>query len=228
MVAYGFDITVKNGVGPDGLQRLWRVLPVVVRVGVSSNVEVIGSWRGGLVARSTDGTKHSDWGDPSVFTKVTLTDTGSPIPIGVMFGFKIPSTRYLPHRLGSDATDLYFQLLASHTSGRAEIRVSGGAAIIGDPLHAGSQDDLLTGSAMVIVRPADTWGLFGELRGFTGPKEDDDKLQFRGGAGFDAGIGTMTLYGNARLAGSTIDFGTAFEATGSWGCGVSLSHLMTF
>jgi len=225
-VTTGFDLSVKSGAAGAELRRLWRVLPAVVRLGVSRNVEVIGTWRGGLVARAADGEGHSDWGDPSLFTKISLTDSGAPVGAGVMFGFKIPSTRYLPHRLGTDATDLYFRLLVTGRSGPLEFRVNGGAAIIGDPLHTGSQDDLLTASSMIVIRAASRWTVFGELAGFTGPKEDDDKLQFRGGAAFGAGFGSVALYGNAQLAGTRADFGTAFEGTASWGFGLSVTHLI--
>jgi len=224
LVSYGADLGVKNGVAAGEPARLWRVLPVTARVGVSSNVDVTASWRGRLIARSSDGAPHADWGDPSLFTKVTLTDSGATPAAAVSFGFKVPSTRYLPHRLGSDAADLYFRALGSTTFSGGEVRFHLGAAIVGDPRFTGSQDDMLTGSVMLIVRPAGGWDLFGELHGFTGPKEEDDKLQLRGGAGVDAGFGTVSVYGNARLAGSAIDFGTAFEATGSWGVGLSVTH----
>jgi hypothetical protein len=228
LAGYGVDLAVKEGVGQGELRRLWRVFPFAVRMGVSPNVDVIAAWRGGLVARSGDGEKHSDWGDPSVFAKITLTDSGSPLSAGAMFGFKVPSTRYLPHRLGSDAADLYFQAIAGRSFGGGEIRLNAGVAIIGDPRFAGSQDDMLTGSATFIVRPADGWEMFTGLYGFTGPREDDDKLQLRGGVGVGAGIGTVTVYGNARLAGSPVDFGTAFEGTGSWGIGASMTHHIAF
>ncbi len=225
-VSAGFDLGVKNGVGPDEPARLWRVLPAGIRIGVARNVEIAGTWRGGLLARSGDGEQHSDWGDPGLFTKITFTDSGSTSSAGVMFGFKIPSTRHLPHKLGSDAADLYFRFLASRESGPAELRVNCGVAIVGDPRFAGSQDDLLTGSAMFILRPGDGWTWFGELCGFTGPKDDDDKVQFRGGAGFDAGFGKVGLYGNARVGGGPVDFGTAFDASGSWGVGISFSRVI--
>jgi len=109
-----------------------------------------------------------------------------------------------------------------------EGRLNVGAAIVGDARAAGSQDDMLAGSAMLVARPGPGWSVFAEICGFTGPKEDDDKLQFRGGAGADAGFVAVSLYGNARLAGTPVDFGTAFEATGSWGLGVSFSHNLRF
>jgi len=227
-VSAGSDLGGKNGAAPDEPARLWRVLPAGFRIGVARNVEVAGTWRGGLLARSGDGMDHSDWGDPSLFTKITITDSGSASAAAVMFGFKIPSTRHLPHKLGSDAADLYFRFLASRESGPVEIRMNGGVAIIGDPRYAGSQDDLLTGSAMFIVRPADGWTGFVEMWGFTGPKDDDDKAEFRGGAGFDAGFGKVGMYASARVAGSPVDFGTAFEASGSWGVGFSFSRVFDF
>ena len=227
-VSYGLDYSVKNGVDAGDLRKLTRVLPLSVRFGVSRGVDVIVGWRGGLIARSADGAKYSDWGDPSVSTKITLTDSGRPVAAGLMFGFKIPSTRYLPHRLGSDAADVYIQAVAAQIFSGGEFRVNAGVAISGDPRFAGSQDDMLTGSAILMITPAGPFGVFVELAGFTGPKEDDDKLQCRGGTSFDAGFGTVTLYGNAQLAGNARDFGTAFEATGSWGIGASLTHTVSF
>jgi len=90
LLSYGADLSVKSAAAGEELGRLWRVLPISLRIGISRNVDVIGSWRGGLVARSADGGKHCDWGDPSFFTKITLTDTGGPTAAALAFGFKVP------------------------------------------------------------------------------------------------------------------------------------------
>lgn len=234
-VSYGAEYVVKDGrldaVFEGGshtlpaLRYLTRVLPFSVRIGVSANVDVIVGWRGGLIARPDIGPSHSDWGDPSLTTKITLTDTGGPAAAGILFGVKLPSTRYLPAGLGSDAMDAYLLATVSRRfAPGGELRANAGVGIVGDPRFAGSQDDIFTGSAMALWRPAERLALFAEVYGFTGPREDDDKLQLRGGGSFESPIGTVTLYGLTRLAGNPYDFGTAFAGSPEWGIGGSLTH----
>ncbi len=234
-ISYGAEYAVKDDrldiIYEDGshslppLRYLTRVLPFSVRIGVSPNVDVIVGWRGGLIARPDIGASRSDWGDPSLTTKITLTDTGGPAAAGILFGVKLPSTRFLPAGLGSDAMDAYLLATVSRRfAPRGEVRANAGVGIIGDPRFAGSQDDILTGSALAHWRPADRVALFAEMWGFTGPREDDDKLQLRGGGSFESPIGTVTLYGLARLAGNAFDFGTAFAGSPEWGIGGSLTH----
>lgn len=208
--------------------ELTRILPFSVRAGISSNADVIVSWRGRLSASDATGRRMEDWGDPSIFTKITFTDSASPASAGALFGFKIPSSRYLPARLGSDAMDGWILATAGRRWERVELRINAGLGILGDPLHTGSQDDVLTGSAYASVEPPAAPALFAEVHGFTGPKEDDDKLQLRGGLSVGTPVGTVTAYGFCQAAGDESDFGTAFVATASWGFGASLTHRFRF
>ena len=231
-LSYGAEYSVKDAgfvlpvypPMPGEVRELTRLFPLSIRIGVAANVDVIVGWRGRLIARTGGDATYTDWGDPSVFTKITLTDTGRPFAAGVLFGVKIPSARYLPARLGSDAMDAWFLAASAWRFVNGEIRLNAGAAIVGDPRFTGSQDDMITGSALALWRPLTGAAFFVELYGFTGPKEEDDKLQLRGGTSLDAPFGTFSLYALGRVAGSPYDFSTAFLGTPEWGIGASLSH----
>jgi hypothetical protein len=224
-LSFGFERSGKDDSHPAGeLRSLTRILPASARFGLSDNVDVIAIWRGRLVAETGDGTGYEDWGDPSLFTKITLTDTGLPYAAGVLFGFKLPSSRFLPARLGSDAMDGYLLAAFTHRSGGFEARANAGLGVIGDPRNTGSQDDILTGSVLALWRPGGGVEIHAEAYGFTGPKEEDDKLQLRGGASVGLPFGTLTAYGFGRIAGSAYDFATAFTGSAAWGVGASLSH----
>ncbi len=221
------DVTVNNSppaIPPTPSPFLTRLMPLSARIGVSHNVDLIFGWRGRLIGSVDNGQTYRDWGDPSVITKITLTDTGLVSAAGLLIGVKLPSARYLPARLGSDAMDAYFLATFSHRFGRGEFRANAGVGIIGDPRFTGSQDDIFTGSALVLARAVEQFAIYTELYGFTGPRENDDKLQLRGGASFDAPFATLSVYALGRIAGNRYDFSTAFLATPEWGIGASLTH----
>lgn len=222
-IAVGADYAVKNRSVPGSdMNRLLRLFPFEARFGVAHNVDITVGWRGRLVARAENGTAFSDWGDPYLSTKVVLTDTGSPGPAVALFSeVKIPSSRYLPHRLGSDATDVFLKLLLSQTAGEFTVRVNAGLCIIGDPRAPGSQDDIYSGSIAVALPPAGGVTTFVEVYGFTGPRDDDDKLQVAGGFAGRIGPGEILLSGRHKISGTPYDFGTAFESSEAWGVAVA-------
>lgn len=213
---------------PDA-DRLLRLFPVEARFGAAKNVDVVAGWRGRLIARTGGGTRYTDWGDPYLATKVVLTDSAARAPaVALWWEVKIPSTRYLPARLGSDATDVFFRFLFTHASSSVTVRVNAVFGIIGNPRAPGSQDDIYGGSLMLQTNPAGWAWAFAELSGFTGPREDDDKLQAAAGFGIAAGEGEIGVSVRRRLSGSPVDYGTAFEMSEMWGIAAVYAHRLAF
>lgn len=225
-ISAGADYARKSGSFPDDeMSRLLRLCALDLRVGVARNVDVTAGWRGRLIAESEDGTSYSDWGDPTLSTKVVLTDSGALRPaLALLSEVKLPSTRHLPHRLGSDATDFYFRVLLSHHLDRFILHVNAGFGIIGDPRAPGSQDDIFTGSVAFMVRPAEAVHLFTELYGFTGARENDEKLQIAAGVSAGLGEGEITFSARRKVSGTAFDFSTGFDASELWGIALGYSH----
>lgn len=228
------DPGVAGGAGdagpvPPRLRRLTRIPTFLARAGAAENVDVIAGWSGRLFAADAGGASHADWGDPFLAASIAVAGAGGPSVVAVLFGVKLPSTRYLPAGLGNDATDAFFLGSWGGRFDRFEARVAAGAAIVGDPRNTGSQDDLLAGSASGVWRASDGVSLLAELFGFTGPREGDDKLRLRAGVSVAPGGGppnpgwSVTLHGLGRIAGDRRDFATAFLGTADWGFGATVT-----
>lgn len=210
---------------PGAPRTLWRVPSVSLRWGAADNVDVRFDWSGRLLARYEGGVSGSDWGDPVVSTVITAVAEGETRPaLGLRTAVKLPSTSYMPYYLGSDQTDFSFALLASRHLGQSEFRVNLGLGIIGNPRELGSQDDIYTASAALLVPLADDLGIFGELYGESGYKEDDDKLLVRSGVSGTTGCWRLELHGAVRVAGTGWDFGPAFSASEDWSIGFGFAR----
>ena len=221
-VGLGTEFLSRQYVGSaDDPQSEWRVAAFALRLGIAENVNFDVEWKGGLIARISDGKKGSDWGDITVATKINVREENDILPaLGIRSAVKLPNTSYLPYKLGNDLTDYYFHILASKHYGPAEVRISVGLGIVGNPAGSSSQDDIYMGSAAVtmpIEEPAD---VFLELYGFTGPFDNTKKLLTRGGLVVDSFGLRWGVYGSRRLIGNSFDFGSAFEASQDWSVGM--------
>ncbi|MGH2568435.1 MAG: hypothetical protein ACRDGA_08865 [Bacteroidota bacterium] len=213
---------------PNTAESLTRLAMVGWHQGVAENVNIDLDWRGYLFATLGNGTRVNDWGDLTISTRVRIVNEKMNVPaIGFRTSVKLPNTKFIPHGLGSNQTDYYGHLLLAKHLGTVETRVNAGFGIVGDPKNIGSQDDVYLLATAVVV-PANSWlSLFAEVYGLVGYYDDDDKLVARfGSSAYFAGF-EWNLYGSARLAGSTIDIGGAFEVSESWGIGFAVKKALS-
>lgn len=220
----GFEYLAKS-VAPsqNAPQTLLRVLLAGLHQGVAENVNFDLQWRGGLFSQWGNGKRYFDWGDLSVWTKITFFKEKDGIPsFGIRTGVKLPNTRYVPSRLGSNQTDFHSQVLVSRRLTSVELRGNFTFSIVGDPNSAGFQDDIYSAQFAALLQITDHDRMFVELHGRTGYQDHDDKAVVRAGFVVEETFLTWTLYGSARLAGNSRDFGTAFDCSETWGVGLFL------
>jgi hypothetical protein len=101
------------------------------------------------------GDSTSDFGNLWFGTKIRFTEERAGAPsIGFRFAVELPNTSN-ESGLGNDETNFLGAILLTKTFGKAKVAANAGLAILGDPLDAGSQDDLYTyGLALIYaVRP---------------------------------------------------------------------------
>lgn len=211
---------------PVKLRRFGRL---AAHFGVSSNVDFSADWKGGLVGTYADGRTDSDWGDLTVTTKIGVVggDTTG-FSLALRSSVKLPNTSRLPHKLGSDATDYYFQIILSHATAVLELRAAIGFGIIGSPRTSNSQDDIYTFGGAALYPSGGALRTFVELSGFVSSLEVNNKVVARGGCAMTILGVQLHVYGSARIAGSARDYGTAFELTESWGIGGLLLYTIHF
>ncbi|MDA2926905.1 hypothetical protein MYX78_06675 [Acidobacteria bacterium AH-259-G07] len=114
------------------------------------------------------GNSTSDVGDFSLATKVRLKEENGGWPaLGFRFGVELPNASN-EDGLGNDETNVFGSLLLQKQFGKLKFLTNLGVAILGDPVVAGSQDDLFTyGVALIYpVHPqvnllADAYGRAG-------------------------------------------------------------------
>jgi hypothetical protein len=212
---------------PDAPRSEWRAGLLALRLGVADNVNFDLEWRGRLIAKSANGTPAQDWGDLTVATKIHILDEGETLPaIGIRSAVKLPNTTHSPHKLGSNQTDYFFHILAAKTVSSVEFHVNGGLGIIGNPVYAGFQDDIYIAGVAAVVPAGNLPRLFLELYGFTGSAAENNKLLARLGFVVEVWDIELNIFGSKRIAGSSDDFGSAFEASEDFGVGVFVSRLV--
>ncbi len=223
----GFEYLAKNRPpAPDLPRSLLRLFVVAMHYGVADNVNFDLDWRGGLLATFENGQHGSDWGDLIVSTRINLFHgQSSPTAVGLLTAVKLPSTSYLPHRLGSDQTDFYARLLLANSSPGIQTRMNVGLSILGDPKAAGSQDDVYSFYGAVLFPVGEATRLFTEMIGLTGYRDDDAKLVSRLGVAANTGLLEWNLFGSVRLAGNNRDFATAFDLSENWSIGIMVSKM---
>jgi hypothetical protein len=205
----------------DAPLTMTRAFVLSVHHGVAENVNFDLDWRGGLFATMQNGERVSDWGDLWITTKINFVREGTAWPsVSTRNTVKLPNTRYLPHKLGSNETDYFGQLLLTKHTGSVEWRLNIGLGIIGDPESKNVQDDIYSAGIAALVPVSGATTFFVESVGFTGYFDGDDKLALRAGGSTLLGGLEVHWFGSARIGGQRRDTGAAFELSEDWGVGV--------
>ncbi len=160
---------------------LMRLGVTTIRVGVGEYAEfqISGVMRDFLtVARRTpavispkiNGDSTSDFGDLILGTKLKLAgEKGARPALGFQFAVQLPNASN-ESGLGTDETKFYARILLSKRAGRAQVLGNLGLAILGSPVQANSQADMITYGAGFILPVRNNLDLVGEFHGRTGPE----------------------------------------------------------
>lgn len=143
------------------------------------------------------GDRTNDFGDLTITTKIRLKKQSGKWPgLAKSFGVQLPNASQ-SRGLGNDETNFFSSLLAEKRLGRVDAVVNVGLAILGDPIDAGAQDDLLTYGLAFLCPINSGFQLVGEVSGRAGAgglgTEEQTRLrvgaQIRTGAfTWDAGL----------------------------------------
>lgn len=160
---------------------LTRVGVIGVRTGVGENVEIqlLGTAQNILnvenrfTAPNTSqlnfsGNSTSDIGNLTMATKVRLKEETAYIPaLGFRFGAELPNTSN-ENGLGTDETNVFSGMLLEKQFGKLRVLANFGLEILGDPVSAGSQDDLLAYGVAFVYPAHDRFNLLVDTYGRTG------------------------------------------------------------
>ena len=153
-----------------------------LRVGVADNVEL---QVGGVVQNvlgiensfsapntpqlNFSGNSTNDFGDFTLATKVGLRNHGASGPaIAFRFGMELPNASN-ESGLGNDETNVFSSVLIEEIFGQLRVLGNAGIVILGDPVTAGSQDDLFTYGLAAIFKVNPRINLLINLHGREGP-----------------------------------------------------------
>lgn len=207
----GFDF-LQDAVFPlSGLKGdLTNAAVIGTRFGMGSRVEVQMLWTvrqflninerfdaPGSGDLNIPGNSTSDFGNLNLATKVKLVSLqqGS-LVIASRFGVELPNTSN-QKGLGTDETNFFTHLLVEKRLSRVDLIGNLGLAILGDPVDAGAQDDLLTYGFAVIAEATPRLNVLAEINGRTGPGGigTEEQSRIRAGIQFEAGGVTWDLAG---------------------------------
>jgi hypothetical protein len=114
---------------------------------------------------SIDGARTSAVDDFVIATKLRLLNEGPRRPaIGLRFATRLPNASN-ESGLGQDTTDFFVSFLLGKTVGRVRWVSNAGLAIVGDPVVAARQEDLLTFGMSLAGRLGRGWELVSEYNG---------------------------------------------------------------
>ena len=129
------------------------------------------------------GNATSDFGDLVLATKLRLLQERASKPaMAFKFSVQLPNASN-ESGLGTDETGFYASLLLSKRFGEAQLLGNVGLAILGSPVRANSQSDLLTYGLGLIVPVNPKISLVGEIHGRQGPDQvgNESRSQVCGG-----------------------------------------------
>ncbi len=179
----GFDFLQDAVFRLSGLEGdLTRLAVVGLRIGAGKKVEIRLSWtaqqflnvRRRFPAPNSDllnfsGNSTSDVGDLLMSTKARFVDESGRRPaVGFEFGVQLPNGA-TERGLSTDETNFYSSLLVQKNLGRLRLIGNVGLAILGDPLSAGAQDDLLSYGLAAEYSVTPELSLLGDWYGRAGP-----------------------------------------------------------
>ncbi|MFB3903077.1 MAG: transporter [Acidobacteriota bacterium] len=115
------------------------------------------------------GHSTSDFGDLILGTKFRFVQEHETVPaLAFRFAVEIPNASN-ESGLGNDETNAYAAFIAGKKFGKARVNGNLGLAILGDPLDAGAQDDMLTYGLSGIYEVSPKANLVADFYGRTGP-----------------------------------------------------------
>lgn len=131
-----------------------------------------------------------DVGDVTLATKIKVAEEGSVMPaLGVRFGFEMPNTDQ-SRGIGTNTTNVFAQLLAGKTIGRARVFGNIGLAILEAPDQKFSQNDVLLYGLAFRAALNDRIRIVGEVNGRystrTPPVGTENRSEARLGVQVDA------------------------------------------
>lgn len=203
MLDLGFEFYQDAVFNLSGLKGdLSRIGVVGLRYGIADNVEIqiLGSLQDFLNVDSRfpapntgildfGGNSTSDFGDFTLASKIRLLRERPGLPgIGFRLAVELPNASN-ESGLGNDETNVYGSLLFQKSAGPLTLLANAGAAILGDPVQGGSQDDLFTYGLAGIVAAHPKLNLLAEVTGRSGPGGigTEDQTRFRAGFQFKGG-----------------------------------------
>ena len=162
------------------------------------------------------GNSTNDFGDLVLGTKFRFVQEQEGRPaLGFRFAVELPNASN-EKGLGNDETNAYAAFLLSKKIGKAQVNGNLGLAILGDPLDAGAQDDLLTYGLSGIYQASGKLNLVADFYGRTGPGGIGTEEQSRLRAGVQ--VKAWDIYWDAGVF-------TGFRSTDpSWGIIFGLSR----
>jgi Putative MetA-pathway of phenol degradation len=196
-----------------GLQGdLLRLGVIAVRVGAGEHAEFQISGVGrdflsmtgrsqAVIPTTFAGDTTSDFGDLILSTKLKLMAERQLRPaLGFQFAVQLPNASN-ESGLGADETGFYSRILLSKRLGKAEMQGNLGLAILGSPIKANSQADLLTFGIAASVPVNKQLDLVGQIYGRQGPERigNENLARVQAGARFRAGGLQWYLAGVAGL-----------------------------
>jgi len=122
-----------------------------------------------VIPPTISGDTASDFGDLIIGTKLKLApEKGVRPAISFKFAMQLPNASN-ESGLGNDETEFFTSLLFSRHLGRAQISGNLGLAILGSPVQANSQADMLTYGFSLVLPVHPRLELVGEVSGRQGP-----------------------------------------------------------
>jgi hypothetical protein len=122
-----------------------------------------------IIPPTISGDTTSDFGDLIIGAKLKLVpEKGTRPAISFKFAVQLPNASN-ERGLGNDETEFFSSLLLSKHLGRAQISGNLGLAILGSPVQANSQADMLTYGFSFVLPVHQRLELVGELSGRQGP-----------------------------------------------------------
>jgi hypothetical protein len=189
--------------------------------GVIQDVLSVSSRTEPVIPPSFTGDSTSDFGDLVLASKLKLAgEKGCRPAMAFKFAVQLPNAS-LDSGLGTNQTEFFASLLFKKHLGRSQILADVGLAILGSPVHVGTQTDALTYGVAAVVPLRRGLNLVAEVSGRQGPSGrvgNENKSQARAGIQFWTGSLRWDVGGVAGLMRydpkSGVVFGITYEFQG--------------
>jgi hypothetical protein len=150
------------------------------------------------------GSSTSDVGDLTLAAKLRIRpEQGKAPAVGFRFGVELPNASN-ESGLGNDETNAFVTLLCEKKIGKARLLGNVGIAILGDPVDAGSQDDLYTYGVAAVYPVTGRCNAVADVYGRVGPgglgTEEQSRLRLGvqvKAAGFDWDVAAFAGFRNS-------------------------------